>query len=45
MNGYVVAGYLAAVVILAVFAWRTARRGRVLARLVGRSEPSASPEA
>lgn len=32
MNGYVAGGWGATAVIIALYAWRTVRRGRVLAR-------------
>ncbi len=32
MNGYVAGGWSATVLIIAVYSWRTLRRGRVLAR-------------
>lgn len=32
MNGYVAGGWGATAVIIALYAWRTVRRGRILAR-------------
>ncbi len=38
MNGYVAGGYAATFVILALYAWRTIRRGRQLSRSLPEEE-------
>jgi hypothetical protein len=38
MNGYVAGGWAATTLILALYAWRTLRRGRLLGRSLPRRE-------